>query len=284
MKTTHQEESNRSSSELNNHYQFLEQIAITDKKKQKRFFSKHQLNFQAFPLLKKKAKRHDWLASLFMGTAALFFLLLVLLGVQQNIGEHMQNDIFDIAAPYSHSPSIEFVRHNSEVSNQNKNKNQNLAAEEKIQDRILHIINHPKLDSHEHLYIDNTEIRTLMKQFYLLSEDDHFSNYDTFNYLTYLLKNQFVDDDIKKELAQHAVTALKQSYKTASLAHNYYVEHLSTVQKHIYSHSYYDDFDNAFYARHTNLFDFINQYYIGKKYTVDNATTYDDDFWKTVKS
>jgi hypothetical protein len=262
-------------------FSFLDQIAITDRKKQRRFFSRHQLNFNAQPGLRKKSKIMNRLT---MGILGLSLVAATMtMGVLHLNRQYSQRtammDLGDIA-----SNSISYAPYVGRDYSMN-----NKMAEEKIAKELHHIVAHPQVDAKGHLYVDNNRIKSLLDDFYAISENSHQLDYQGYFYMLSDMDSNLIDHQIKAEFAYKGMTALIINYKTSILARDYYLSHLSkwNFWQHASTQAYQDQFDEDYFSLHEEFFKFFAQTNSGVTYTYsleDNELDLEEQtFWNMVK-
>lgn len=256
-------------------YGFLEQIAITDSKKQKSFFARHKLNFKNQPQVK---KRNIILTNLATGICAIWAVALIISMISSYHHDRqptimMNLDKIDIDSS-NYAPVV-----GRDYSVNNK------AEQQKIVLGIRHLIANPIVDGKGHLYVDNTLIAGLLKDFYSISDSNKHLDYQAYFSLLDDMDSPFIDEHIKKEFAQKGMIAMQENYKTAILSRDYYLSHLPKwdFTPKASTQAYQDQFDDDYFTYHESFFNFFSKYATGVEYTLEQGNVEEQNFWKIVR-
>lgn len=256
-------------------YGFLEQIAITDSKKQKNFFARHKLNFKNQSLLKKeKKKAHNISKGIF--AIGLVIMMGIIFSSYHNVKKTtimMDLDKIDLSIS-DYAPVV-----GRDYSMDNK------AEQKKIALELRYLIANPIVDVKGHLYVDNTLIASLLKNFYSISESNNYLDYEEYFNLLDDIDSPFIDASIKKEFAYKGMRAMRVHYKTAILSRDYYLSHLSKwdFRGRASNQAYQDQFDEDYFTYRESFFKFFVKQTSGVEYTLEDSNQEEKSFWNFVR-
>jgi hypothetical protein len=238
-------------------HEFLEQIAITDKKKQKKFFSNHSLNFFNLAQNNKNRKKRKVMGIVNTIYSLVFLTMMGNLFIDQSQREvkHLlwQNN-FDSTW---HADTI------------NMNIRQSISVQEGILlDDIDNLIEHPAQDEQGHRYVPEALLQAKLSAFYKSSILHDYGNLTKFEVLGFSLDSPFVSSQIKKTFAEQEMKAMQTDFRMSMQEDVTTLKNRSAYSlSRLYSDaSYMDMGKQEYYEHYKSHYALLKQIYHSKDY------------------
>jgi hypothetical protein len=249
-------------------HEFLEQIAITDKKEQKKFFANHSLNF--FNLsennkLRQKTKSRRLSGAIFSFAFIGFMGLMCINHSQSSTKQQLWEYTFDSSW------------HAAEI---NQVVPANLANQENfLLDRIDGMVKNPVQDSQGHYYVREEPLEASLNAFYKSSIMHDYGNLTKFEMLGFSLNSPFVSTRIKKIFAEQAMKAMQTDFQMSIRESGNYLKHRSAYSlSRVHSDASYMNYAYSEYFRYyKSHYALIKQIRDSKPYAYSKDSMKNDD-------
>lgn len=255
---THTVSTENTSKNAHHHtHEFLEQIAITDTKKQKSFFQNHSLNFFNLAQNNKSRKKRKITGIINTVLSLGFLAVIVNLWVAQSqitVKRQIWQNTFDSAW---HAENIGLA-----IPASIADQEENMVAD------IDKIISHPLKDEKGHSYVPESVLQAKISAFYKSSILHDYGNLTKFEMLGFSLDSPFVSHQIKKSFAEQEMKAMQTDFRLSMQENVATLKNRDTYSlSRLHSDaSYLEEAKNDYYNHYKSHYALLKQIYHSKDY------------------